>query len=178
MRIALPLLLFCFAIPSCPQSPPAQAGFIPACGDTKIKWDVKTDRSKHPIASPEPGKAMVYFLQDDAYFQSRPSPTVRFGLNGNWVGATQRDAYFYFSIDPGEHHLCANWQSWVGVTVAHGSAADHFIAEPGKSYFFVVRNSYVDRDHHPANMKLEQINSDEAQLLMSKFGFSTSHARK
>jgi hypothetical protein len=157
--------------------PPAQA-VAPGCGDKKIKWDVTTDRSKHPIATPDAGKALVYFLQDDANFQSSPKPTTRFGLNGNWVGATQSNAYFYVSVDPGEQHLCSGWQSWIGVGAGHTDAADHFTAEAGKSYFFVARNYYANLDHGPANMKLEKINSDEAQLLMSKFGFSTSHARQ
>ncbi len=163
------------------QTFPAAQAVAPGCADKKIKWDVTTDRSKHPIATPDPGKALVYFLQDDANFQNSPKPTTRFGLDGNWVGATQSNAYFYVSVDPGEHHLCAGWQSWVGVGEGHTSAADHFSAEAGRSYFFIVRNFYTNSVHEPpngANMKLEQVNGDEGQLLMSKFGFSTSHARK
>jgi hypothetical protein len=163
------------------QTFPTSQAVVPGCGDKKIKWDVTTARSKHPTATPDPGKALIYFLQDDTNFQSAPKPTTRFGLNGDWVGATQYNAYFYVSVDPGEHHLCAGWQSWVGVSAGHTSAADHFTAEAGKSYFFIVRNFYTNNTHEPtnvANMKLEQVNSDEGQLLMSKFGFSTSHARK
>jgi hypothetical protein len=84
-------------------------------------------------------------------------------------------------VDPGEQHLCAGWQSWIGVGQGHTSAADHFTAEAGKSYFFIVRNVYTNNGHEPAdiaNMKLEKINSDEGQLLMTKFGFSTSQPRK
>lgn len=154
----------------------------PGCGDKKLKWDVTTDRSKHPVASPDQGKALVYFLQDDSYFQSVPRPTTRFGLNGSWAGATQSNAYFYVAVDPGEQHLCANWQSFVHTNTAHTSAAAHFNAEPGKSYFFVARNRALNNSEHgpnePADLKLEQIDGDEAQLLMSKFGFSTSHPRK
>jgi Protein of unknown function (DUF2846). len=160
------------------QTSPSTQAVAPGCGDKKIKWDVRTDRSKHPIAKPETGKALVYFLQDDANFQSKPAPTTRFGLNGAWVGATQSNAYFYVAIDPGEQHLCAGWQSWVSLATGHTSAADHFTAEAGKSCFFIVRDYYVNHEHGPASMKLEPINSDEAELLMTKFGFSTSQARK
>jgi hypothetical protein len=149
---------------------------VPGCGDKKIKWDVATDRSKHPVATPEPGKALVYFLQDDTNFQVTPRPTTRFGLNGSWVGATPANAYFYVSVDPGEQHLCASWQLWA--QAGHSAAADHFLAEADKSYFFVVRNLYINVDHGPPSMKLELINSDEGQLLISNFVFSTSRARR
>ena len=174
-------LLSAFSTLTFAQTFPSAQAAAPGCGDKKIKWDVTTDRSIHPVATAGPGKALVYFLQDDANFQSSPKPTTRFGLNGSWVGATQSNAYFYVSVDPGEHHLCAGWQSWVGVGAGHTSAADHFTAEAGRSYFFIVRDFYTDNVHEPANlanMKLEQVNGDEGQLLMSKFGFSTSRARK
>ncbi len=68
----------------------------------------------------------MYFLQDDKVFESRPRPTVKWGVDGNWVGATQRDTYFYLSVDPGEHHLCAEWESAVLINVGRPSAAGHF----------------------------------------------------
>lgn len=46
----------------------------PRGGTDKVKFDVKTDRSQHPLAKPEPGKTPVYFLQDDSHFLSVPSP--------------------------------------------------------------------------------------------------------
>jgi hypothetical protein len=181
MKTLSTLLLFAFAVPSFAQNAPTETAAAPGCGAENTKFDVKTDHSKHPFVKPEPGKALVYFLQDDSYFLSTPRPTTRFGLDGNWVGATQANAYFYVSVNPGEHHLCAGWQSFVGFNVAQKSAAAHFTAEPGGVYIFVV-NDHADRggDEHqrPAGMKLSALDSDEGQLLMSKFGFSTSRARK
>ncbi len=177
---ALLLFLFAFAATSFAQNAPTEAAAPPGCGAENTKFDVKTDRSQHPFVKPEPGKALVYFLQDDSYFLSVPRPTTRFGRDGNWVGGTQANSYFYASVDPGEHHLCAGWQSFVGFNVARKSAAAHFTAEAGGVYFFAV-NDHADRgDEHqrPAGMKLSAVDSDEAQLLMSKFGFSTSRVRK
>jgi hypothetical protein len=180
MKTSVFFLLFAFTTIAFAQSTPPGTAVPPGCGAESTKFDVKTDRSQHPLAKPEPGKALVYFLQDDAYFQSAPRPTTRFGLDGNWVGATQANSYFYVSVDPGEHHLCAGWQSFVGFNVARKSAAAHFTAEPGGVYFFVV-NDHADRggeSQRPAGMKLSPLDGDEAQLLMTKFGFSTSRARK
>lgn len=183
MKTSLFILFFALATTGFAQITSPGTAVAPGCGAEHIKFDVKTDRSKHPFLKPEPGKALVYFLQDDSYFQSWPRPTTRFGLDGNWVGATQSNSYFYASVDPGEHHLCAGWQSFVGFNVAQKSAAAHFTAEAGGVYFFVV-NDRADADGQhgerlrPAGMKLTTLDSDEGQLLMSKFGFSTSRVRK
>ena len=109
----------------------------PGCGPRDAKLEVKTDRAKHPLGKPDPGKAIVYFLQDDSYFLGVPRPTTRFGIDGNWVGATQRNAYFYTYVDPGEHHLCAGWQSFVGFTSGSDLAAAHFTAEAGGTFFLL-----------------------------------------
>ena len=183
MRTLSSFFLLAFATACFAQNTPTETAAPPGCGTENSKFDVKTDRSKHPFLKPEPGKALVYFLQDDSYFQSRPRPTTRFGLDGIWVGATQSNSYFYASVDPGEHHLCADWQSFVGFNVARKSAAAHFTAEAGGVYFFVVNNRADAAGEHgeqqrPAGMKLSTLDSDEGQLLMNKFGFSTSRARK
>ena len=183
MKTLTALLFLAFATISSAQNARTETAAAPGCGAENTKFDVTTDRSKHPFVKPDPGKAIVYFLQDDSYFLSRPRPTTRFGLDGNWVGATQSNSYFYVSVDPGEHHLCAGWQSFVGFNVAQKSAAAHFTAEAGGVYFFVVNDRADAAGEHgeqqrPAGMKLSALDSDEGQLLMSKFGFSTSRVRK
>jgi hypothetical protein len=104
-KLLITLLFSVFSTLTFAQTFPSSQAVVPGCGDKKIKWDVAADRSKHPIAAPEPGKALVYFLQDDTNFQVTPRPTTRFGLNRSWVGATPANAYFYVSVDPGEQHL-------------------------------------------------------------------------
>jgi hypothetical protein len=160
------------------QNQPTETATAPGCGSSNTKFDVKTNSSQHPFAKPQPGKALVYFLQDDTYFQSVPRPTTRFGLDADWIGATHSNSYFYFSVDPGEHHICADWQSFVGLNVGHKSAAAQFTALEGQSYFFLVKNHFSAKENLPAGMKFSPVDSDEAQLLMSKFAFSTSTPKK
>jgi hypothetical protein len=93
----------------------------PGCSTTFIKFDVKTDKSQHPVMQPESGKAIVYFVEDDTEFQSTPKPTTRTGMDGTWAGANHGNCYFYSSVDPGEHHLCANWQSGIGIGLGQKS---------------------------------------------------------
>jgi len=171
------LMLLLFTIPAVAQSPNLEQAAAPGCGKDNTKFDVQTTKSKHPFLKPEAGKALVYFLQDDTDFASRPRPSTRFGLDGAWIGATNSNSYFYVSVDPGEHHLCAAWQSFVGFPTGHKSGAASFMAAEGSSYFFLVRNR-SNHDNFPASMRFETPNPDEAQLLMSKFAWSTSHAKK
>jgi len=80
---------------------------------------------------------------------------------------------FYISVNPGEHHLCASWPSSAGFTDGHKSAALQFTAAAGNIYFFLVRDHIVAQ----AGMEFLPLDSDEAQLLMSKFAFSTSRSK-
>jgi hypothetical protein len=88
-KLLIALLFSAFSTLTFAQTFPTSQAVVPGCGDKKIKWNVATERSKHPIGTADTGKALVYFLQDHANFQSSPKPTTRFGLNGNWVGATR-----------------------------------------------------------------------------------------
>jgi hypothetical protein len=148
----------------------------PGCGSANVKFDVKAEKSQHPMAQPESGKAIVYFVEDDNSFESLPKPTTRVGVDGVWVGANHGDSYFHFTVDPGVHHLCASWQSFVILGARETSAAAHFTAEAGQAYYFRVKNVWL-RDHGNGHVELLPLDSDEGQLLASKFALSTSHPK-
>jgi hypothetical protein len=179
MKTMLATLLFSFfllAATAFAQNASTGTAVALGCGTVDIKFNVKTDSSQHPAAQPEPGKAVIYFVEDDTQFQSRPLPVTRIGLDGTWVGANHGNSYFYLAVDPGEHHLCANWQSFVGVGAHHQSAAAHFTAEAGRSYYFTVKNTWL-REVMIMKIALEPLDSDEGQLLASRFAFSSSRAK-
>jgi hypothetical protein len=148
----------------------------PVCGLAGAKFEVKTDSERHPVTEPEAGKALVYFLEDDSEFGSIPKPTTMAGLDGTWVGATHGNSYFYFSVDPGEHHLCARWQTKVLLNQDIQTAAAHFVAAAGGVYYFQAKNK--GGVYHLAGVSLELLDSDEFLLLASKYSFSTSHEKK
>jgi hypothetical protein len=118
----------------------------------------------------------VYFVEDDDMFGSNPKPTTRVGVDGVWVGATHGDSFLSFSVDPGEHHLCARWQSFVAAEARQTTGAVHFTAEAGQIYFFRVKNILVV-DHIPGQLELSPIDSDEGQLLRRQYGLSTSRRK-
>jgi hypothetical protein len=174
MKVALVALLAVSA--AWAQDKPMGSAVAPGCGAIDAKFDVKADKAQHPVTQAEAGKAVVYFVEDDTHFQSTPKPTTRIGVDGAWVGANHGNSYFYFTVEPGEHHLCASWQSTVGIGSRNKSAAAHFTAEAGGVYYFSVKNSWL-RDSMIMGIELVPLDSDEGQLLASKFSYSTSHLK-
>jgi len=170
------VLSLALALPLAAQDDPAVEAKRSECGPADVSFDVKTDATQHPLAQPEPGMALVYFLQDDSIFGARPRPTSRLAMDGAWVGATHSNSYFYLSIAPGEHHLCTEWQGAVLLGNGHHAAALHFTAQPGASYYFGAENFFA-RDAG-LKVRFEALDSDEALLLIRKFALSTSHPRR
>lgn len=168
----------------------ANAQMGPGCGPANVKFDVGTTKFRDRSPAPETGKALVFFLQDDLQFQGGIRPTTRFGIDGKWVGATHANSYFYVSLGPGGHDICANWQSvhFPGSIVPKRStAAAHLTAEDGKTYYFRARD-ITKMDHSggehdteyvtQAEIVLEPLDPDEAQVIMNSFSFSSSHPKK
>lgn len=159
------------------QAQTQQDRMAPSCGLSNVKFEVKTTSAPAPVTPRDAGKALLYFIQDDTNFESRPRPSVRFGMDGQWVGATNSNSWFVIPVDPGKHHLCANWQRRVVLLTSDQLvAAAHFTAKPGASYFFRMRDTW-SRD---AGLSLDfaRLDRDEGQLLMQKFSFSSSRPKK
>jgi hypothetical protein len=171
--LALPIIMLAAILPTTLS---AQA---PGCGADAAKFEVSTEKQRQSVGKPDTAKALIVFLQDDGQFFSRPRPTTRFGIDGTWIGATSADSYFSVAVEPGEHHLCAKWQNFIGFTFGEGmnTAAAHFTAEAGGVYFFVARDRCNKHDT-PPEVKLLPLDSDEGQLLTGKFSLVTSRPKK
>jgi hypothetical protein len=141
---------------------------------------VKPDKSRHALAQPEPGKALVYVFEE--FPDSRNgfiTPTIRVGLNGTWVGATRGASFLSFSVAPGEQHLCANWQS-ISSQIMKQYSLTSFNAESGKVYFFkVAPRLEASQDGGIAWSKdLAMVDSDEANYLIGISAFSVFRKHK
>ncbi|HLW85651.1 MAG TPA: DUF2846 domain-containing protein [Candidatus Sulfotelmatobacter sp.] len=145
-----------------------------ACGPKSTSFTVKLDESQHTLAQLEPGKALVYFVQDIGEVNCFGSClTTKMGLDGAWVGANQRNSYFSLSVVPGEHHVCANPQSHVG-WISRRVALAHFTAEAGKVYYFRTRGFMAENQIF---FDLDPIDSDQAMYFISSYPLSVSHAK-
>jgi hypothetical protein len=166
MRIVGVVMLF--AVSAFAQAPPADAPA--ACGTEKFSFNVKLDESQHAVAQPEPGKARVYFIQEKA--ADALGVTTIIGLDGTWVGANKNNSYFAVSVEPGEHHVCAEVLSYRGNPVGHV----HFTAEAGRVYYFNSRILYGEGAE--ANLFFGEVDSDQAKYLIVSFPLSVSTPKK
>jgi hypothetical protein len=178
MKTALVFLLFASSLFA--QSRPTSDPLAPSCGPSNVKFDVKLDNTQHAVVQPEPGKALVYVIE---VFQRPPgelgTPTIRVGLNGAWVGANHGTSYLFFSLNPGEHHLCTNWQSVMKRLSDQHSLAS-FTAEAGKTYFFRVQTHVESegRDSQIWSIDLQPVNADEGKYLIASSPLSVSRPKK
>jgi hypothetical protein len=161
-----------FASPLLAQDQAATALAVAGCGPDQIQFDVKTDKNQHPSAQPESGKALVYVFNVVA---DMGSTTMRVGLDGAWLGANHGQSYFFFSVDPGNHHLCTNWQSTFKRISKLGSAAN-LSAEAGRVYYF--RTKAYQLEQHKAAVILEPVDSAEGAFLIASSSLSSFHPRK
>lgn len=152
----------------------AQDRLASACGPAKVNFKVSLDHSKHGSATPEVGKALVYFIHDSGA-RSQPLvtyPTAKYGIDGNWMGASHGDSWFAVAVAPGEHHVCTVLQSSF---VDQRVELAHFMAEAGKSYYFrtqLVTSGSVEL------LELESADRDEASYLISLYPMATATAKK
>jgi hypothetical protein len=178
MKIAIGLVVLAFLTsPALAQNQAAAARASAGCGPDKVQFEVRTDKKQHAEAQPEAGKAIVYVFEDE-----RQDPgalpllaaTIRIGLDGHWVGANHGKSYFLFAVDPGDHNLCASWQSSIKTFSQLASAAS-LSAEPGKAYYFQAKVN--ERSHDKPAVRLEAVDPAEAKLLIASFSLSISRPK-
>lgn len=161
MRIALVIMLLVASAFAQVQSAVATA----ACGPDDVDFEIKLDKSKHALTQPEPGKARVYFIQDIGRVSCIGTcAKSKIGVDGTWAGAIRNNSYFSISLEPGEHHMCANTGQEVALL--------HLNAEPGKTYYFRTR---VFGSNTQRLFDFDPIDSDQAQHLIASYPLSVSH---
>jgi hypothetical protein len=172
LKTILVVLLFAAPAIAQEQSAPTPAATRGGCGPSEMQFDVQRNTSQHTVAPADAGKAVVYIFED-----IENGPTMKVGVDGTWVGANKGKSYFFFTVDPGEHQVCTNWQSGVFKKTAQriGSAMT-LKAEAGKVYY--LRMQVYERSERDHNVKLEPVETAEGQFLISASAHSTFHPKK
>lgn len=159
------LFLLLFAAPVWAQESTTDPMTMAGCGANKVDFDVKRDKGQHAIGQAEPGKALVYVFADetrDANVSYWGTTTVRIGIDGQWMGATRYQSYFFFPVSTGDHHICAGWQSNFA-SLAKVRMAASFSAQGGSVYYFrILSESRTERQ--PA-IKIEPVDSAEGAFV-------------
>ena len=144
----------------------AYASATAACGPKEEKMKVSAENAKDLVTQPEPGKALVYVIEDDGVANRiiGGGTTWRIGLDGTWVGGINRHRpYTSFSVTPGEHHLCTSRQSSIGY-LSKSAGVAHLNAESDKTYYFRVREWDSQTVFF---MDFTPVDSDQAKLLIA-----------
>lgn len=167
------MLLAAYGLAQQSSTPPA---FHEACGPRQMKFDTSTSTAR-PQAQPEPGKALVYVVEDlPTVGATIGAPTFKIGLDGAWMGATHGSSYLFFSVNPGEHHMCLRWQSHLEMISRLVSFA-RLTAESDKTYYFRARA--ISSSSPPTlYLDLDPIDPDEGQYLVASSPLSASQAKK
>jgi|GEM_PF-618867 hypothetical protein len=153
----------------------AAAAHAAGCGPNEVKFNVKTDKKQHPTAQPSSGKALVYVFGGEDIdlgglaLGTRDNFTTRWGVDGVWLGAGYRNSYFFFSLDPGDHRLCAGRQA-----SSKPSAALTITVEAGKAYYFRTKTHHLGAQGE----ELEPIDPAAAQLLIEASPSTVFEPRK
>ncbi|MBT9330327.1 hypothetical protein [Paracidobacterium acidisoli] len=136
---------------------------------------MKLDNSRHSLAQPDSGKALIYFIQERVAVVG-VADSMLFGIDGTWVGADRGNSYFSVSINPGEHHICAALP-YYRQTKSSGFHRETKIVVPiqldakaGKTYFYLAQ-------HVTAGYTLEvtPVSRDEGKYLIASYPLSVSH---
>jgi len=93
-----------------------------------------------------------------------------YGLDGKWVGANTKHSYFFFEVDPGEHHLCASWQS-VGA-FKNSVGMQSFVAEAGKTYYFASDASADHTQGGGYSFDFSQLDDDDGKYRVKAYKMS------
>lgn len=165
------------------QNPDFVPNAKPACGPVSAGFRIKTNDAPRPDAQIAAGKALIYVVEDQK-FKAFRDVTARIGMDGAWVGAMRGNSYVSFTVEPGEHHFCADWVSdWI--TGGRLVSLYGLNAEAGKVYYFRVRTSgtpgSLTEEHHQgdiASLDLDLVNEDEGKLLVASSASSNFQAKK
>jgi hypothetical protein len=90
------------------------------CGPQKMPYEVTWNPPDKGVMAPSAGKARIYVIE--IVGTNTTGVTTRVGVDGNWMGANTGQGYISFDLDPGEHNICADWQSILKVRQQDGGA--------------------------------------------------------
>jgi len=176
MRVRFGVVLMFF----CAITPLAFAARIlpPACGDDKVKFEVKVEKGLLEFPPIAPGKARLVFIETlDKHGVIGAAATARYGVDGAWVGANKGNSYFFIDVDPGNHQICANWQAInttgrnVGMTEVNAAA--------GRTYYFetaILEQAESDGPHRvytDIGFRFNPVPQQEGQYRLRMYALST-----
>ena len=139
-----------------PQSEPEmQALARKACGTTSVDYDAETKKDQHPTPEAPSDKALIYVMRTTIIGYKIHS---KLAVDGNWMGTNRGKTYFFFTLDPGEHHFCSESENQDGVTFTVEAGKTYYLQQQVKAGMWKARTKLALLDDERGKKELADLN--------------------
>lgn len=107
-----------------------------ACGVDNTQFETKPDRAGAGPVVPPPGKALVYVIEQMTHWGST---RVNVGVDGRWIAQLSSPSYTSVVMDPGVHHLCAEYEGPAVPRDIDSAILHRLKVQAGKTYYLLYR---------------------------------------
>ncbi len=131
-----------------------------ACGPASAAYKVSEGAYPQKAVDAEASTATVVFITEPIGFHTGCGIVTRVGFDQAWKGALCLGQSLVTHVQPGEHHVCTDFQH---KPTPKYTALHSFDAVPGRVYYFrAVVSVATDQDY---SIHLDLIDKDEGSLL-------------
>ncbi len=138
---------------------------LKACGpkEAEVNYSADTDKKNHPTPAPAEGKAMIYVIRPTMMGNKVQT---KLAADGEWKGVNRGNNYFFFEMEPGEHHFCSRAENHVMLTLT---------LEPGKTYFL---QQHIEMGFMKARTNMELVSEEKGREKLAKLNLATWEVKK
>ena len=108
-----------------------------ACGTTEVKYKASTDKKQHPVPEAPPDKALVFVVRPTLWGNKIQT---KLAVDGQWKGVNRGNNYFFFTLDPGEHHFCSDSENRSLLTLNVEAGKTYYLQQKIRVGFWKARN--------------------------------------
>jgi hypothetical protein len=181
-KIAVMLLCSLMLAPVQALAKSKSAAILPdGCGDDAVMYDAIWEKDNPGLPALADGKALIVFVESLPYSPKKAykADTIRFGVDGAWVGANIDESYFTVTVDPGEHNLCASAEYAPNSRKHLYNKTATFTAEPGKVYYFEAAHNVIGGQNASISaFDFAQLSESDGKYRVKAWKFATSNPKK
>jgi hypothetical protein len=116
---------------------------LKACGLKEVKYSADTDKKQHPVPEAPADKALVFVIRPTLWGNKIQT---KLAVDGQWVGVNRGNNYFFFTLDPGEHHFCSDSENRSLLTLNVEAGKTYYLQQKIKVGMWKARNKLVALD--------------------------------
>ena len=116
---------------------------LKACGLKNVNYSAGTDKKQHPVPEAPADKALVFVIRPTMWGNKIQT---KLAVDGQWVGVNRGNNYFFFTLDPGEHHFCSNSENRSLLTLNVEAGKTYYLQQKIKVGMWKARNKLVALD--------------------------------